>query len=642
MTKIEIHLVANSDYTEDALDEASIVLRNVTPTVSMNLADGTIGAAYGTPISITPRKTGKLDYEAIIPPQQKPLDFIEVSLHGTVIKVDAQVTTFDGNTRYPYDLTLTYKDVRKNPLWYVAEYNINYTPATGTDWDGGDGTFNWGTTADEGYYFAWKDAMKHFTSLGNTTADSPADITKYYAASGSKFSGWHLPILEEFYSVFPAFNQLEVARKNVWDYDSGTGTYKSSTLTAVFGYNKDTQNGISDASFWKKISNNELHAIRYLGTDYCSAWKYVWSDKMLIVSATLIGAVSNSESDAITWYNSNWNSVYFGNNENCGAVQRIFYARGSGSGSKPVVSDYLDRGYFWATCRYYDDPSLDVSAYSVGLWMSSETHAVCGFRNSNLSSFNVRLFRNGTRAKTTIETSSTGDLAVGDIVCSNGYIFAASDAVYVKQEGLTPIGIIAFVNDGTAIGDAATEKGLGRYTTKSQGRALVLCAKVIGMSGYGAQDGTDYVGNNIAMTDAKFYKGFARTVTKSNTAGTCHKMAYNYTALPAPQNSTGWFLPSAGQWKKILIHLVGISNPSAGTWYDDTAASYTTYSTNFELATAGTTYTGFGYACQTCSEYSNAHMAYIWPNVSRGVCIVTGTRATGDGANLYCRPVLAF
>jgi len=244
--------------------------------------------------------------------------------------------------------------------------------------------------------------------------------------------------------------------------------------------------------------------------------------------------------------------------------------------------------------------------------------------------------KDGSNVQTLCLSAQVGYMySTGDIVCSNGYIYKAADAAEVKKEGQT------------AIGNAATESGLGRYTTKSKGRALVFCAKNIGNSGYGTQDGTDYVANNVAMTDAKYYRGYARTYSKRDVAGTCHKMCYNYTALPAPQNSTGWFLPSAGQWKKILIHLGGVSNPSAGIWYDNTAASYTTYTTNlnnkFSVLTAtGTTFSTFAGGYQTCTEYNASYMTYVWFNSSQGICIVTGTRATGDGNNLNCRPVLAF
>lgn len=631
LSKIEITL-SSSLYSAAELDAMTVTLNNVLPTVDLVLSSGAVGVAHGSTIAVHPRKTataaansGSAVFEAVIPAQPRPADFITVRLDGGVVNVDAQVSEFEANTRYPYDLDLVYLDVRLNPLWYVAEYNVNYN---------GSSTYSWASTLDEGYYFSWNDAQKAFTTAGNAAAATPASISGYYGDSGSKFAGWHLPTLTEWLSIVPG-NQA-----NIWEFDTGSGTYKATNTTVSFGYNKDTQAGMAEASYWKRASSTEMHALRYLGTPYCSAWRYVWANNMLTIYATLVGNVSASAAAASAWYTANWSGVFWGNDAAAGAVQRSFYYSGtlkSGSGTSGVT-EHDQNGRF--QCTTLDGSNMQTFAISSQIAYMTSTSGVIYGRHT-------RLFRSCTRAKTTIEASLTSELTVGDIVCSNGYIYKAADAAEVKKEGQTAIGIIAFVNDGTAIGNAATESGLGRYTTKSKGRALVFCAKTIGNSGYGTQDGTDYLANNVAMTDAKYYKGYARTYSKRDAAGTCHKMCYNYTALPAPQNSTGWFLPSAGQWKKILIHLGGVSNPSAGTWYDNTAASYTTYTTNlnnkFSVLTAtGTTFSTFAGGYQTCTEYNASYMTYVWFNPSQGICIVTGTRATGDGNNLYCRPVLAF
>jgi len=311
LSKIEIHLSGNG-YTEDDIDQMELTLNNVLPTASLDLTDGTLSQAYGTAVSIKPYKTNKVDYEAIIPPQQKPLDFITVTLNGTVVKIDAQVTGFDENTRYPYNLDMTYRDVRKNPLWYVAEYNVNYD---------GSSTYSWATTPDEGYFFSWADAF----------------------TAASKFDGWHLPVLAEWWSIVPGNSE------NIFGFDTGSGTYKASNVTVKFGYSDETQSGIADVSYWKKISDAELHALRYLGTEYCSAWKYVWTNNMLMISATLIDNVTASSDAASAWYTANWNKVYFGNDEARGAVHRCWYARGEYTGGSGSTSNFNTgiAGYYW-------------------------------------------------------------------------------------------------------------------------------------------------------------------------------------------------------------------------------------------------------------------------------------------------------
>ena len=375
LSKIEIHLSGNG-YTDDDIDQMELTLNNVLPTASLDLTDGTLSQAYGTAVSIKPYKTNKVDYEAIIPPQQKPLDFITVTLNGTVVKIDAQVTGFDENTRYPYNLDMTCRDVRKNPLWYVAEYNVNYD---------GSSTYSWATTPDEGYFFSWADAMTAFTTLSNASAATPTTINNYYLGTGCKFSGWHLPVKSEWYGIVPGTNTTPIT-----SYDSGSGTYKTSDQTVMFGYNDETRAGISEASYWVKSSSTEVHALRYLGTEYCSAWKYTWDNNMVTISATLIGNVTNSESEAKNWYETYWNKVYFGNNDPIGAVQRHFYACGyrpSGSGnSSSGVSNYNSLGRYQCATQQNE-------GYTYCLAFDDFTPNT-GTHGDKTYGRNVRLFRN--------------------------------------------------------------------------------------------------------------------------------------------------------------------------------------------------------------------------------------------------------
>ena len=334
LSKIEIHLSGNG-YTEDDIDQMELTLNNVLPTASLDLTDGTLSQAYGTAVSIKPYKTNKVDYEAIIPPQQKPLDFITVTLNGTVVKIDAQVTGFDENTRYPYNLDMTYRDIRKNPLWYVAEYNVNYD---------GSSTYSWATTPDEGYYFTYNDAV----------------------TAASKFSGWHLPHVYEWNSISPAIVSLApLVRIPIEEIcaDVGGEAIKNDGTSVRFGYNEETSSTLREKSYWYRKSNNVWYAIRYCDSEFCSAWKYEFSCENpaditvpveLTISATLLGQ-RMSISEAQTLYgkdNEKWASIYFGNNELIGAVQRKFislgYRIGVGSGSS--ATDGQGRlGGHWST-----------------------------------------------------------------------------------------------------------------------------------------------------------------------------------------------------------------------------------------------------------------------------------------------------
>lgn len=48
----------------------------------------------------------------------------------------------------------------------------------------------------------------------------------------------------------------------------------------MFGYDATTKAGITDNSYWNAYSTGTdvRYAIRFLGTDYCSVWKYQTKD----------------------------------------------------------------------------------------------------------------------------------------------------------------------------------------------------------------------------------------------------------------------------------------------------------------------------------------------------------------------------
>jgi hypothetical protein len=75
----------------------------------------------------------------------------------------------------------------------------------------------------------------------------------------------------------------------------------------------------------------------------------------LRVSATLIPKVANTNDAAAAWYNSNWGSVTFGNNESLFAVQRILYARGYNSnGSSTTHDNSLGAGAYYSSATAVD------------------------------------------------------------------------------------------------------------------------------------------------------------------------------------------------------------------------------------------------------------------------------------------------
>lgn len=231
-------------------------------------------------------------------------------------------------------------DVLKNPLWYVAEYNMTNAQNAAT--------LTMGSADNQGYYYTWADAMSTFA----TTTTSYNGYKKGNKVISGKTGTWHLPTKAEYWSIIPWGS-------NMWgdsSYDEDNNFFRDvDYYIAYWGYDYNTKTvGVIDHSFWHKVSSTEVHALRFLGTPYCSAWKYVWTGNTLIIYATMIEPIFDSEYNAKVWYDKHWPSVYFGNDASKGAVKRNFYARGSitnASGST-ATTGANSNGRYWSTTEY--------------------------------------------------------------------------------------------------------------------------------------------------------------------------------------------------------------------------------------------------------------------------------------------------
>ena len=284
------------------------------------------------------------------------------------IKVN-QGTNYTAYTASDKTVTVSssgFRKIKMNPLWYVARYNMKSATESAS-------------SLDDGTQYNWANAMSNFAA--QTTSYST--YTNANKTVGS--IKYHLPVRGELYSIAPASGE----NYGLFTFDDGSGTYKATNETVIFGYNSSTKNGISEAAYWKKISNTEIHAIRFLGTYYCSAWKYELigfanasstNHAYLRVSATLIGRIPNSESAAKSWYNANWNSVEWADNEANFAQQRTFYALGYSSGAM-----LGKKGYHWSATQYSGEKAWNLT-FSDGM-------ISIDYSDDKGGSFNVRLFR---------------------------------------------------------------------------------------------------------------------------------------------------------------------------------------------------------------------------------------------------------
>jgi hypothetical protein len=391
--------VVNDDKYNYSQTEATYVLtvNKASGHVSLTATSGKVRAGNNTVITVNNSHGGALSaaatsgatgrIESITGPDNNSFT---IQTNGTASSSATITVTCGANDYYnaataTYTLTITNAiDIKKNPLYYMAERYIG--DAAGTAFSSVD---------NGGYFFTWYDAMAKFAAQ-TTSYNVYKTANKTISGSSEK---WHLPTETEWFSIVPGLNNA-----NIFDFVSSGGIYKSAYIKPIWGYNADTKAGVLESSYWRKVSKSEIHAIRFLGTEYCSAWKYELignftksSYGYIRISATMIETVPNNRTSAETWYADNFSSVVWGNNPTEGAAQRILYARGyryNGHGSGSTAEIYQgEYGYGWSTTQ---NPNSSNIAWAMVFCGGSKYGWHAQIHSSSFAkgyAWNVRLFR---------------------------------------------------------------------------------------------------------------------------------------------------------------------------------------------------------------------------------------------------------
>ena len=288
---------------------------------------------------------------------------------GTTITVTSSINPWGGSdtpeNTYTGYATSTEPKYMKNPLWYVAEYNIN-----------SDLTFNTTNSTSQGYLFQWDSGTYPAMNIGftaNTTGydgyllPSPAKTV----SNGELGATWHMPTVMEWLSIIPAVYVSSSNYAHVFGTQISAGTVVNDP-PCTFGYNNDTKYsngtdntsnmGIVYQSYWSSYTagSHVRYAIRFLGTDYCSVWKYEYADygsssttSRLVISSRLINPIAATNTTALAdMMTTITNGSYdWSENETIGAIQRTFYTVGyaaSSVGNAPG-KDSGSRGLYWAS-----------------------------------------------------------------------------------------------------------------------------------------------------------------------------------------------------------------------------------------------------------------------------------------------------
>ena len=236
---------------------------------------------------------------------------------------------------------------------------------------------------------------------------------------------------------------------------------------------------------------------------------------------------------------------------------------------------------------------------------------------------------------------------LGDLMGQDGKFYANADAITAPTKA---IGVIGYLGN-----DATTEA-----IANGGGHGLVLCLKD---AESGVAWSTEYVskfsGQEVTSVDGlkrtENVSGYTNTATLTADAVTAAKYpaakaAKEYTTLAAPTGTTGWFLPSAQQWVKMIEGLGALEENSITwqNWFDTNHTAADKWETALSKAGSG------NYDSMTSSKL------YFWSSSEYSddgaVVLVVDATGTGSGvgflwngfnkdqnfSNRRVRPVLAF
>ena len=226
-----------------------------------------------------------------------------------------------------------------------------------------------------------------------------------------------------------------------------------------------------------------------------------------------------------------------------------------------------------------------------------------------------------------------------------------SDGTYSKtlEPGKTPIGVVAYVDDPMTTADGEIVE-----TDHGGGHGLVLCLKNAANRVKWSTEKvtklswklTDLAG---LMRIENVVSGYLNTAKLAADAAKypAAAAAKNYKGLPAPAGTTGWFLPSAQQWVRMMTALGGLKESDIA-WRNDFGYSdgaIDKWENALKKAGSGK-YDSMNddYTFWTSSECSAEEALMLDLSVTqspRGFMFMPTTKGTAYG-NTRVRPILAF
>jgi|GEM_PF-348475 len=582
LSKIAI-VLTSSEYSNDLLAKADVRICGIKPQIAITTADGTLAdATQGTQAAtIRPYQSSAStpEFEAIIPCKQvKPDKLITISLNGQTAQLNptapADAAQFESGKKYTYTITVSQTaitfanstitnwtdysgstpisnvdshntiDIRRNPLWYVSKSNLNQ-----------DGTsFSISQTSTQGYLYQWATAMAlGYTASTDTYNGYALPSTPKAATNDLVGATWHIPTAMEWESITPSGNHDLIL-------NSAAGLITEPACT--FGYNNDTKFGAGNTSnpatptgtqyksYWStyEASSDTHYAIRFLGTPYCSVWRYKLFDMgsknttaRLEISSRLIDQINEDETDRLTAMMATITAADYDwtENENAGAVQRLFYACGHSTSTEEVPSastTYIgENGYYWTTTN---NPTIATKAYR--MYFRSGAIGIYS-DNDKTQAKSVRLFRDNCPGKA-LELAE-----VGDIICGHGKAHAATSGDLIC--GSQKVAIVFYIGP---TGNATYNRGL----------ALAMADAAPAGQSHKWKTSNGTLDNSVQFSNASFTSedGIPYRKTRNSSTWPAFLNAISNNSTPTPPGTSGWFLASGYQWSLMMSSVGGADN----------------------------------------------------------------------------------
>ena len=493
-------------------------------------------SAYGTivPKTETAQSGYQATYSAVVFPKTYTKDSKIFTLTNSDGNYTFAITESEGQAliagnQYNYAINVR-DDIRKNPLWWVAQYNL----------------------------------AQNKTSFVTAHSTTNQYVFKFTDVQMTGVSYYHVPTRNEMASVIPSNVVVGPGTSvNIFSLTNNlSNPYEFSEAAC-------NVNGLIIPASTSIIGNNssmDYYAIRFINTPYCSAWHYKWitppnspCNGFLIESYLLSGVTTLAQAKAkmaetgftTTTFTNSANSAKANQSPSSTAVttkcfvQRFF--PGCGDRISSTESGIVNEGAgeycgYWTSSTYCPNNY----GYFLRLYVAQNSLNLYGISLGNIG-FSVRPFYDGCSG--TVLASS----AVGNIVCSHGKAHAATTGSL--SCGGQKVAIVAYkgngedksyYNNGLAIAMQDANNGAYcRWFTEASGSCVTQTQD---------EELSDVMANYQGIYNTNILAN-ATCISGHNHAAA--KAAQNYNVMTPPSCSQ-WFLPTMGQWNLIVKAMTGV------------------------------------------------------------------------------------